>query len=75
MNFCKAFQNLKMSEDESLGQERERPINTCSKFSSMYNDNIPAFVRPSELIPKEMSSLCSALENLLMYSASKSTWN
>ena len=63
------------SEDKSLGQERESSINTCSQFSSVYNDNIRAFVKPSELIPKEMSSLCSNLENLLMYSASKSTWN
>ena len=63
------------SEDKSLGQERESSINTCSQFSSVYNDNIRAFVKPSELIPKEMSSLCSDLENLLMYSASKSTWN
>ena len=63
------------SEDNTLGQEREKQLCKASKFSDVYTDKIQSFVKADVLLPEEMSSLCSNLESLLLYSASKSTWN
>ena len=63
------------SEDNTLGQEREKQLCKASKFSDVYTDKIQSFVKADVLLPEEMSSLCSNLESLLLYSGSKSTWN
>ena len=63
------------SEDDTLGQEREKLLCKDSKFSDMYTDKVRSFVKADKLLPEEMSSLSSNLESLLLYSASKSTWN
>ena len=60
------------SEDDTLGQEREKLLCKDSKFSDMYTDKVRSFVKADKLLPEEMSSLCSNLESLLLYSASKS---
>ena len=58
------------SEDDTLGQEREKQLCKASKFSDVYTDKIQSFVKADVLLPEEMSSSCSNLESLLFYSAS-----
>ena len=63
------------SEDDEIGKGPEE-LQICErKFSSFHKDKIQCMLNSRELLPTEMSSLCSGLEKLVLYSTSKSTWN
>ena len=63
------------SKDDEIGQGPEKLQNCKQKFSTLHKEKIQHMLNSRELLPTEMSSLCSDLENLVLYSTSKSTWN
>ena len=62
------------SDEDDLGQGQEKPCSTAWKFSNASSSKIQSLIS-KDLLPVEMSSLCHDLQNIVLYSSSKSTWN
>jgi len=70
------------SDEEDLGEDRVLQNKNAvfesstkgQKFKGVYPD-VNQYLKTDKLIPKEMSSLCSDLSNLILHSSADSTWN
>ena len=61
------------SDDEEIGQGKPLTTNKCMKFSNVKNPVVSSVLNSSNLLSKELISLSSDLERLLMYSATQQT--
>ena len=62
------------SDEEEIGQARTLPCKNVAKFESIVPDVIRDKLDSRKLIPKEMSSLCSDFEKLMIHSVTKQSW-
>ena len=62
------------SEEEELGQAKTPPRNSVAKFESIVPDMVRKKLDSGKLLPKDMSSLCSDFDKLVIHLATKQTW-
>ena len=59
------------SDEEELGQAKTPPRNSVAKFKSIVPDMVRKKLDSSKLLPKDMSSLCSDFDRLVIHLATK----
>jgi len=60
------------SEDEDLGQERV--YTHANKFDSVNTSVMKKYIKADDMLPREMTQLCSKFQNLVLHSSTAQTW-
>lgn len=60
---------------DSSSKGENLPLNLCKKFSNVNRCKVDVYLKKDNLLPVDMSALCSKFENLILHSVTNKTWS